>query len=259
MTGMMTLALIHKEANTYRSHGLSQEARDLYQKLLSTSSHLPPKIRDGITKKIEQIELEVGCSALEECQAISDEQIAVIKQGWGDHPGFDEIFTTGKTFYQLRRYGDALGEFKKLSRNADELKRAIGAMAACLIRLHGPEDLPAAVDHLAGELLRSSKAVFYYRTAIAEKALKWGYREHARSVLQHIRRHKDLPAEIQKRIFALARELSCTESPLDTRVTVRPGRTGANGRPALGKIWESAKSFNRRLLSRSRTNRLPHA
>jgi hypothetical protein len=259
MTGKITLALIHKEANTYRSHGLPQEARDLYQKLLSTSPHLPQNIRADITKQIQQIELEIGCDALEECQAISDEQIAVLKQGWRDQSGFDEIFTTGKTFYQLRRYDDAIGELKKLSRNVDELKRITGAVAACLIRLYGPGDLPAAVDQLASELLRDSKAALSFRAAIAEKALKWGYREHARSVLLHIRHHKDLPPEIQRRIFALASQFGAVKSSLDKRVAARPGRTGANGRPPLGKIWESAKSFNRRLLSRSRTTRLPHA
>lgn len=259
MTGKITLALIHSEANTYRSHGLLQEARDLYQNLLSTSPHLPQKVRAGITKQIQQIELEIGCSALEECQAISDEQIAVIRQGWLDPPGFDEIFTTGKAFYQLRRYGDALGEFKKLGRNVDELNRAIGAIAACLIRLYGPGDLPAAVDQLASGLLRNSKAALSFRVAIAEKALKWGHPEHARSVLRYVRHHKDLTPELQKRIFALASQFGAIESRSDTWVAARPGRTGANGRPALGKIWESAKSFNRRLLSRSRTAHLPHA
>jgi hypothetical protein len=78
-------------------------------------------------------------------------------------------------------------------------------------------------------------------------------------VLRYVRHHKDLTPELQKRIFALASQFGAIESRSDTRVAARPGRTGANGRPALGKIWESAKSFNRRLLSRSRTTHLPHA
>jgi tetratricopeptide (TPR) repeat protein len=262
MTGKITLALTRKEANTYRSQGLPEEARDLYKKLLSSSPHFPPEIRADIGKQIRQIELEIGCEALEECQAISDEQIAVIKQGWRDQPSFDEIFTCAMTFYQIKRYGDALGELKKLSRNVDELKRAMGAIAACLIRLHGSGDLPAAVDKLASELFQNSKATLSFQAAIAAKALKWGYREHARSVLRHIGHYKDLPPEIQKRFFALARQFGSAAPPLDkwdgARRAAQPGRIGASGRPAMGMLWETAKSLNRRLLSKSRTTPLPH-
>jgi hypothetical protein len=166
------------------------------------------------------------------------------------------------TFYQLRRFGDALGELKKLSRNVDELRRADGAIAACLIRLHGPGDLPVTVDQLAGELFKNPEATLSFQAAIAEKNLKWGCREHARSLLRRLRCHKDLPPEIQKRIYALAREFGGTESPSDTRVAARaaaqPGCIGTSGKPALGMIWETTKSFNWRLLSKSRNTPSHH-
>jgi hypothetical protein len=87
MIGKITFALIRREANTYRSHGLSEEDADLYKKLLSSSPNLSPEVRADIEYQLKQIDLEIGCNALEECQAISDEQIAVIKQGWRDTGG----------------------------------------------------------------------------------------------------------------------------------------------------------------------------
>jgi len=252
MTGKITLALIRREANTYRSHGLSEEAGDLYKNLLSSSPHLPPEIKADIEYQLKQIDLEIGCDALEESQAISDEQIAVIKQGWRDYPTFDEILTCAMTFYQIGRFGDALGELKQLSRNFDELRGATGAIAACLIQLHGYEDLPAAVDQLAREFFKDSRAILSFQAAIAEKMLKWGRHKHARSVLRHIMRYKNFPPEIPKRIFALSREIGITYSLAETRFLARtgaqPGRIGTKGRPILGRIWETAKSFNRRLL-----------
>jgi hypothetical protein len=75
------MALIRREAETYRSHGLHQEALDFYKKLPSSSPHLPPWIKADIKEQIQQIEIEIGCNTLEECQAISDEPIAVKRQG----------------------------------------------------------------------------------------------------------------------------------------------------------------------------------
>jgi len=81
MTGKIANALIRKEADTYRSHGLSKEARDLYKNLLASSPRIPLDIKVGIEHQLQQIELEIGCAALEERQALSEEQIAVIKKG----------------------------------------------------------------------------------------------------------------------------------------------------------------------------------
>jgi hypothetical protein len=214
MAGKITVALTRKEASTYRSHGLAEEARDLYKKLLSSSPNLSSEIKASIKEQIQQIEIEIASNSLEECQAISDEQITVIKQGWRNQPSLDEILTCAITLYKLKRFGDALAELKKLRRNVDGLKRAKGAIAACLIQLHGPDDLPAAADKLAGELFQNSRAALLFQAAIAETVLKYGYREHACSILRHVGRHKDLSPQIQKRIFALARKFGCADSPL---------------------------------------------
>jgi len=256
MTGKIALALIRREANTYRSHGLSEEAADLYKKLLSASPNLSPEVKADIEYQLKQIDLEIGCHALEECQAISDEQIAVIKQGWRDQSAFDEILTSAMTFFQIGRFGDALGELKKLGRNFDELEQATGEIAACLIQLHGPEGLPAAVDQLTIEFFNDPKEILSIQAAIAEKMLEWGHPKHARSLLRHIKRSKDLPCEIQNRIRALSRKIGIRYSFAGTRILVptdaQPGLTVTNDRSILARIWETAKSLCRRLSSKKR-------
>lgn len=116
MTGKIGNALIRREADTYRSHGLSKEARDLYQNLLAASPHIPADIKAAIESQLQQIELEIGCATPEECQALSDEQIAIIKQGWGKHATVEDILTCATSFYQMGRYGDALEELKRAMR-----------------------------------------------------------------------------------------------------------------------------------------------
>ena len=260
MFGKINLALIRREAETYRAHGLPEEAGDLYKNFLSSSPNLPPEIKAGIECQLNQIDLERGCDALQESQAISDEQVAVIRQGWEDHSTFDEILACAKILYQIGRFSDALVELKRLSRDFDELKRATGEIAACLIQLHGYEELPAAVDQLASEFFNGSKDIHSFQVALAEKMLKWGRHKHARFLLRQIMRHKDLPDEIQKQILALSRIIdvpySFSEIWSPAPQGGRPSSTGTTGRSNLGRIWDTLKLFKLRLLSRNRNAQL---
>lgn len=259
MTGKMTLVLARKEANTYRSHGLFEEARDIYKKLLSSSPDLPPQVKADLKEQIQQIELEIGCDGLEECQAVSDEQIAVIKEGWRDQPVFDEIFTCASTFYQLRRFGDALEELKKLSRNKTDLKRATGAIAACLIQLHGPESIAIAADRLAKELFNTQNAILSFQTALAEKVSNLGSREQSLSMFRYLKGYKDLPPEIQSRIFNIARKLANSYSVPKKRMTDDKGAQttliGTNISSLLSKNVRIKNFFYWKLLSKSKSTR----
>ena len=228
MTGKITNALIRKEADTYRSHGLSKEARDLYKKLLASSPHISPDIKAAIESQLQQIELEIGCADPEECQALSDEQIAIIKQGWGKHATVEDIVTCATSFYQMGRYDDALEELKKLGPKGHASKRATGPIAACLVHLHRPEALPAAVDQLAGELFREAEEILSFQIAIAEKMRKGGRRDHCRLLLRHVGRHRSVSPEARSRIFALAHELDAPDpSPV-------PGPSAGPGTPPDG-------------------------
>jgi hypothetical protein len=257
MTGKIGNALIRKEADTYRSHGLSKEARDLYKKLLASSPHIAPDIKAAIESQLQQIELEIGCAGPEECQALSDEQIAIIKQGWGKHATVEDIVTCAKSFYQMGRYGDALEELKKLGPRGYAPKRATDPIAACLVQLHRPEELPAAVDQLASELFREAGEILAFQLAIAEKIYKRGWRDHCRLLLRHIECHRSVSPEIGSRISALAHALDASDASRASGPSAAPGPppdgTDASARSGFDRIREAAKSLIRRLLAKRRT------
>ena len=257
MTGKIANALIRKEADTYRSQGLSQEALDLYKNLLASSPHIPPDIKAAIERQLQQIELEIGCAASEERQALSDEQIAVIKQGWGEHATVEDIVTCAKSFYQAGRYGDALEELKKLGPKGYAPKRVIGPIAACLVHLHGPEALPAAVDQLASELFLEAEEILSFQLAIAEKMFAGRRRDHCRVLLRHVGCHRSVSPGIRSRIFALAHELDASDPSLAAKPMAGPGThtdgTGASAQSGFDRIRCAAKALGRRLLSKRRT------
>ncbi|MBI5581781.1 MAG: hypothetical protein HY895_21715 [Deltaproteobacteria bacterium] len=257
MTGKIANALIRKEADTYRSQGLSKEARDLYQNLLVSSPHISPDIKAAIERQLQQIELEIGCADPEECQALSDEQIAVIKQGWGEQATIEDIVTCARSFYQMGRYMDALEELKKLGPKGYAPKLAAGPIAACLVQLHKPESLPAAVDQLASELFREAGEMLSFQLAIAEKIHQRGRRDHCRLLLRHVGRHRSVSPEIRSRILALAHEVEASDPSRAPGLSAGPGHpsdgTGASGRFGFDRIREAAKALGRRLLSKRRT------
>jgi len=257
MTGKISNALIRKEADTYRSHGLSKEARDLYKNLLASSPRIPSDIKAGIERQLQQIELEIGCAAPEECQALSDEQITVIKQGWGEHATIEDIVTCARSFYQAGRYGDALEELKKLGPKGYAPKRVIGPIAACLVQLHRPEALPAAIDQLASELFREAEEILSFQLAIAEKIHKRDRRDHCRLLLRHVGCHRSISPEIRSRIFALAHELDASDPSPAAKPSAGPGThtdgADASARSGFDRIRDAAKALGRRLLSKRRT------
>jgi hypothetical protein len=78
---------------------------------------------------------------------------------------------------------------------------------------------------MARKSIRDTRAAILFQMAIAQKALEWGYPEHARSLLRQIgRRYRGLPAEISDRLFALAGESGESMSPPPPKGGGRPAR-----------------------------------
>jgi hypothetical protein len=261
MAGKFGLALIRREANTYRSHGLPEEARDLYKALLCSSPYLPPAIKTDIEYQLQLIELEIRCAGPEECETLSNEQISVIKQGWGGQATVADILACAESLYQVGCFREAMEELKKLKYAREIPGSAIALMASCLIQLNGSMDLPAAVDRLASEFFQDSRAVLSLHVAVAEKTLEWGRLEHARCEIRHVKRHYGLPLEIQERICALTRGFTGTysipEPQLDAGMDAQANPAGTNARPVLSKIRQTAKIFKRKLLSRKSATQWP--
>jgi tetratricopeptide (TPR) repeat protein len=261
MAGKFGIALIRREANTYRSHGLPEEARNLYKKLLSSSPYLPPEIKRDIEYQLQLIELEIRCVGSEECETLSNEQLSIIQQGWSGQGTVAEILACAESLYHVGRFGEALEELKKLRHRGGAPRGAIALITACLIQQHGSDDLPTAVDRWAGEFFQDPKAVLSFHVAIAEKTLEWRRLEHTRSEIRHVRRYQGLPPEVQERISALTGEFTGSSSipkpRLAARTDAQADHTRFDARPVIGRIRETAKSFKRKLRSRSQTTQWP--
>jgi hypothetical protein len=77
-------SLIRKEADTYRSQGLHEEALELYANFIACSAQIDPGTKSAIAKEIHIIELEMNCGDTVANQELSGDRIEPIKKSWGE-------------------------------------------------------------------------------------------------------------------------------------------------------------------------------
>ena len=75
-------ALIRKEADTYRSQGLHEEALELYANYITCSAKIDLVTKSAIEKQIQIIELEMSCGDTGAAQEPSTGRIDIVENGW---------------------------------------------------------------------------------------------------------------------------------------------------------------------------------
>jgi tetratricopeptide (TPR) repeat protein len=207
MLGKITGALIRKEADAYRAQGLQEEALALFKKSLCSTPQLPPDVQVAIEQQIQQLEAELAGTIADECEQLSDEQIAVIRKGWTDDASVDELAGSAHALHSMGRFGNALEEFSILIRRGYSPHHIIRAMASCLARLNPPQELVDAVDRLAAGLFQDSKNNFAFKLSLAEEMVKSRFVEHSMELSRHLARHSGIPGAYRIRMEALNKSL----------------------------------------------------
>jgi tetratricopeptide (TPR) repeat protein len=230
MAGRVANALIRREADAYRSQGLEDEALALLRRALSASPPLPADAKATIERQIRQIEAEQGGGSFDERQQLSEEQIAVIRCGWGDEASTDEFAVSAESLHKLGFYEDALVEFRKAVRKGYSPHRVIEPVADCLVHLHEPLAAADASDGWAAETVQGRKERFNVTLSLAGQMWKTGHGEHAAAIARHLAEVKDSPEEYRVRLDALLENSRSVRDPYkppadpETRNPVEPSR-----------------------------------
>jgi tetratricopeptide (TPR) repeat protein len=250
MFGKVSNALIRKEADIYLEQGLHVEALELFKKFLSSYPKMSPNIRAAVEEKIRQIETELEGDRAETHQPLTQEHVAIIRQGWHENASADEIIVCAKALHAIGFYRDALLEFKKLIREGYSLHRIIGPIAECLAHLHEPNGFVDAVDSLVKDVFPNAKGIFSFKLSLAEHLVKSKYMEHAALLGRHLAEYQGVPATYRVRLGALAKTLK------STKATTKPAMN--HDQPACGapspspsafkRTWHTLTSFGRKRL-----------
>lgn len=241
---------MRREADTYRSHGLPREAMRIYQDLLASAPRLPVTAQAAIRDQVQRIKIEIQCDSVDECSCLSDEHIALLRQGWSAEATAEEIVVSAGSFCELGCYAEALKEFNALIRKGVPVDGMGGLLASCLRHLHRPENLAAAVGRLASETCRDPAAALSLQVAIAENLHQQGHIDHAVSLVLALNHTDRLgPAEVQRRLAELKGKLA--RARLDAPARETSPLQDDSDRPAersvRGGIRSGFRQFVRRL------------
>jgi tetratricopeptide (TPR) repeat protein len=213
MFGKVANALIRKEADAYRAQGLQEEALTLLRKALCAAPDLDTDLRRGIELQIRQIEAEMSGTGLDEHQQLSEEQIAVIREGWCENCTLDDVVVSGQALHALERYGDALREFKTSIQRGYSAHRVITPVADCLLHLHAPSELSGRVADLTAEIFQDPKEAFNFMLSLSEQMLTAGARDHAAALGRYLDEFKGVPPNYRARLEALLKSLKSSRPP----------------------------------------------
>ncbi|MCU0559097.1 MAG: tetratricopeptide repeat protein [Desulfobacterales bacterium] len=250
MPSKITHALARREADTYRSQGLPQEALQIYQDLLASAPPLPVDTQAAIRDQIQRIKIEIQCDSVDECATLSAEHIALIRQGWSPEATPQEIFVSAGSFCEVGCYAEALQEFQSLIRKGVPAERMSGLLASCLRHLHRPENLASAVDRLAAEAGMDPVAGGALRVAVAEKLFQQGHVDHAVSMVLALSRPDGaVPEPVRRRLAALSAKMARVRP--DTSAPepgpAREHRCTRSGTGAVSRLLIAVRNFAGRL------------
>jgi tetratricopeptide (TPR) repeat protein len=207
MLGKITGALIRKEADAYRAMGLHEEALALFKKSLNSTPPLPPDVKNAIEEQIQQLEAEVNGADIEACEQLSDDQIAIIKAGWGGDASVEDLAVSADALNVLGCHRNALEEFGILIERGYSPHRMIGVMANCLARLNPPAELLEAVDRLSARLSQDPKAKFALKLSLAEEMFKSQFIAHALELSRDLIQNKNISSGYKIRLEGLIKQL----------------------------------------------------
>ena len=126
-----------QEAEIYHSQGLFEEALGLYEKILQDFPSIGPENHQTVSEAIEKLQ-----SSIDECcqddDALSAEDISIIKTAWEDSGSPDEVLDTASAFMELGLNKEALDEYQKLLSMDFPVEQILGYISECLFALHSP-------------------------------------------------------------------------------------------------------------------------
>jgi len=251
MLGKITGALIRKEADAYRAQGLHEEAIALFKKSLTATPKLPADVHNAIEQQIQQLEKEMAGTAVDGREQLSDEQIAVIRQGWDGAASVDDLAVSAHALCAIGCYSSALEEFSTLIQRGYSPHRLVGAMATCLAHLNPPRELVDAVDRLAAGLFKDPRHNFAFKLLLAEEMTKNHLIDSALELCRHLGRSTALSSAYRARLEALKKNIA--SSPRKTLPRAHKKELSGGTVPAspsfLQRMRAAVKAFTLRMRS----------
>ena len=197
MTNKLTIAFTRREAELYRSHGLLEEARQLYRQVLDEAGALGPSLTASLQEKIGNLEEELAELEVDLSDVVSERELCILREGWGDAHSPSDIRTCATALGSIGLYEAAIEEYGKLVRRNPPLADDVEGLTDCLAAVYTPETIEAAVADLVARYQLPEARSFGLQIGIAMALTRRGLECPALGLFASARAIRPLPDKIE--------------------------------------------------------------
>lgn len=208
MTNKLTIAFTRREADLYRSHGLLEEARQLYRQVLDEVGSLGPGLTASLQEKIGRLEEELAELEVDLSDVVSERELCILREGWGNAHSPSDIRTCAAALGSIGLYEAAIEEYGRLLRLSQPLADFVGGLTDCLVAVYAPETIEAAVADLLARNRPPEAHSVGLQIAIAMELARRGMDRPALGLFASARALRPLPDKIEAFVAGLEKRLA---------------------------------------------------
>ena len=207
MANKLTIAFSRREAELYRSHGLLEEARQLYRQVQEESGALGSGLAESLQEKISQLETELAELDVDLSDVVSERELCILREGWGDAQSAADVRTCAVALGSIGLYEAAIEEYRKLIRLQQPLADYLEGLTDCLVALYSPELIKGEIDAIIAGDQPAETHPNVLRIAFAMELSRRGMDSPALSLYEAARAIQPLPARIEAHVKVVRKRL----------------------------------------------------
>ncbi len=197
MTNRLTIAFTRREAELYQSHGLHEEAHDLYRQVLDNSTTLKPSQAAPLQERISQIEQELAKSDINFSDVVSQKELNILRESWGDAQSPSDICICALALSSLGLHKAAIEEYCKLIHLNHTQAEYVDGLIDCIVTVYTPETIGVAIDSILSLHQPPDAHPTALRIGIAVALARRGLDQPALELFQLTRAIQPLPDKVE--------------------------------------------------------------
>ncbi|MDJ0623296.1 MAG: hypothetical protein QNJ17_10045 [Desulfocapsaceae bacterium] len=231
MKNKFTFLFTRREAELYQSHGLLEEAYQLYRQILDDSISQSPELAEPLQKKIGQLEKEMTEVDIDISEVVSERELNILRESWGDAQSPSDIGISASSLRSLGFYEAAIEEYGKLVRLGQPKADYIDGLTDCIVAVHAPEKIGEAVETIVALYQPSEAHPIALRIAIAAVLASRGLYHPALTVFQSASAIRPLPDRVEIFVKKIQKRLESNTDSIDRGLTTPTSEKGTVQKP----------------------------
>jgi tetratricopeptide (TPR) repeat protein len=207
MKNKFTIAFTRREAELYRSHGLLDEAHQLYRQVLDESTTLGSSLTTSLQEKIGQLEIDLTELEIDLSDVVSERELSILREGWGDAHSPSDISTCASALSNIGLYEAAIEEYGKLMRLNQPLADYIDVLTDCIVAVYAPETIGDAVEAIVARYQPPEAHPTGLQIGIAATLARRGLDQPALTLFQSARSIRPLPDKVETFVKGIQKRL----------------------------------------------------